>query len=55
MRKFNVTTLMQFIKNLIALSYIKRILNIILPFLMSRLQCIARQGFGLRWTNEFGG
>jgi hypothetical protein len=36
MRILNVTTQMQFIKNLITFGYIKRIFNIILTFFMNR-------------------
>jgi hypothetical protein len=46
---------MQFIKNLIAFSYIKHIFNIILPICMNQVQRIARQGFGLGWPNELNG
>jgi hypothetical protein len=55
MRKFDVATLMQFIKNLITLSYIKCVLNIILLFFMGQLLRITSQGFALGWPNELGG
>jgi hypothetical protein len=52
MRKFDVATLMQFIKKIITPSYIKRVFNIVLPFFMSQLQRIASQGFGLGWPRK---
>jgi hypothetical protein len=55
MRKFDVAALMQFIKNLITLSYIKHVFNIFLPIFMNRLQRIACQVFGLGWPNELSG
>jgi hypothetical protein len=52
MRKFDLDTLMQFIKNLITLCHIKHVFNIVLPFFMSRLQRVTSQGFGLGWPNK---